>query len=222
MKDLTMVASEFDEIALALASSATRREWSAAERFLLERIPATARTALDVGCGDGRMTRELAARAVSTVGVDISPGMLDVARRTSPSPFLEFREGDIMTESFSSAFDVVISVATVHHLPLELVIPRLAACVAPGGTLMIQDVVTRNGLLNLPVNGIAWAARRLRGLRFGAHSSPTVKALYDAHGEDEEYLLAHRVKRTYDAILPGTKIFHHLEWRYTAIWKATQ
>lgn len=45
----------------------------------------------DVGCGTGRVSAHLAARGVDVFGVDLSPGMLDVARRTYPQ--LRFEVG---------------------------------------------------------------------------------------------------------------------------------
>ncbi len=46
---------------------------------------------LDAGCGAGRMTRYLAGRGCSVEGVDLSPGMIAVARRDHPG--LAFTSG---------------------------------------------------------------------------------------------------------------------------------
>jgi SAM-dependent methyltransferase len=49
----------------------------------------------DLGCGTGRVTAHLAARGVEAFGIDLSPGMVDVARATYPQ--LRFDVGS-MTE----------------------------------------------------------------------------------------------------------------------------
>ena len=60
-------------------------------------------SALDVACGSGKLTAELArlARGGRVAGVDFSPQMLDVARRANPS--LEFIEGDALNLPFDDA-----------------------------------------------------------------------------------------------------------------------
>ena len=48
-----------------------------------------------------------------------------------------------------------------------------------------------------------------------------MRMLYEEHGAGETYVDQAEVESTYRAILPGTRIYHHLEWRYTAVWQAS-
>jgi SAM-dependent methyltransferase len=48
--------------------------------WLLRRLPAECRSALDVGCGTGDFTRLLSRRCGTVTGVDLSPRMIDLAR----------------------------------------------------------------------------------------------------------------------------------------------
>lgn len=220
MKPLADVVADFDRIAAALAAEPRERTLTRAERFLLQKVPRQAKTALDVGCGDGLLTRALAARGITTLGIDVSPGMIALARRrASADPRTVFRVADVMTTDSLGAFDVVISVSAVHHLPLDHVIPRLAAHVNPRGTLLVQDVTTRPGLRGLPMNALAWWSRRLARLTGSPVASKTVVALYDAHGRDEIFLNEATVQAAYRAILPGAHVHLHLEWRYTVVWQ---
>ena len=61
---------------------------------LLEQLPAGTPVA-DLGCGPGHVTGWLAARGATAVGVDLSPGMIEVARREQPGA--EFRVGDLLS-----------------------------------------------------------------------------------------------------------------------------
>ena len=213
---MAAVAADFDKIAAALGADDRERTLTRAERWLLRQAPAHAKCALDVGCGDGLLTRALAARGVSTLGIDASPGMIGLARRRAGNnPGIHYRVADIMTDGVPDGlFELVVSVSAVHHMALDEVLPRLIAAVAPGGTLLIQDVTTRSGLRGLPLNAVAWCARRLR-----AAPAKAVTALYEAHGADEQYLNERDVELIYRRLLPGSRVELHLEWRYTIVWE---
>src|SRR5205809_3093463 len=53
------------------------------DRFL-ELVPPPGRLTLDIGCGEGRLTRDLTALGHRTIGIDASEGMIDAARAESP------------------------------------------------------------------------------------------------------------------------------------------
>ena len=222
MKTLTTVAADFDEIATALAEGTPRETLTSAERALLAHVPAHAKRALDVGCGDGVITRALASRGMNVLGIDVSPRMIDLARgRSDPALRIEYRHADVMTDALpDGAFDLVVSVAVVHHLPLDAIVPRLARLVAPGGTLLIQDVMNRRGVAQLPINVVAAATRHLRQLIAPTRISSRVVAAYHAHGAGEEYLDASMVRQAYAPFLPGARVYLHLEWRYSAVWQS--
>jgi SAM-dependent methyltransferase len=218
------VVADFDRIADAMAADPRPDVLTLAERFLLRFVPKDAKRALDVGCGDGSLTRALAARGITTLGIDASPRMIALARaRADGMPLLEYRIGDLLIDPPPPAsFDLVVSIAMAHHAPLERVVKALVAAVAPGGTLLIQDVTTRRGIQHLPLNGIAWFARHLGLLPGTRPRRAAVGALYEAHGADEVYLPQSEVSDVYRTLLPGARVYHHLEWRYTATWRTSE
>jgi 2-polyprenyl-3-methyl-5-hydroxy-6-metoxy-1,4-benzoquinol methylase len=220
-KSMQSVIADFDGIADAIARDARPDVFTSAERFLLRHVPANAKRALDVGCGDGALSRALAERGIATVGIDASPRMIELARTLARgNALLEYRTGDVMTDApLQPVFDVAVSVSMAHHVPLEQVVNYLRAAVAPGGTLIIQDITTRTGLRDLPVNALAAIAQRLR-LVPGATRRSKLRSLYDRHGIGEKYLRPSAVADAYRAILPGAHVYLHLEWRYTVIWRA--
>lgn len=224
MKTITDIAADFDAIADALARGPAHETLTPAERALLAHVPADARYAIDVGCGDGVMTRVLAARGMSVLGLDVSPRMIALARsRTDPRLRVEYRHADIMAADLPErTFDLVVSVAVAHHLPLDTIVPRLVRLVAPGGTFLLQDVVSRRGLAQLPINIAAMVSRQLRSLAVPSRLTSRVVAAYDAHGASETYLEASIVAPRYAALLPDARVYHHLEWRYSVVWRAPE
>jgi trans-aconitate methyltransferase len=99
---------------------------------------------LDVGCGDGKVTAEIA-RAVprgSVTGVDASSSMIRFARKTFPPgrhPNLEFQVMDARQVRFTQKFDIVFSNAALHWVDDHRAFLRGAASVLrPGGRLVVS------------------------------------------------------------------------------------
>src|SRR5262249_35157786 len=150
-----------------------------------------------------------------------SPRMIALAKeRTDLRLGTEFRVADIMDDAWRlAAYDVVLSVNVVHHMRLEDVVPRLASLVAPGGCLLIQDVATRMSLPYVPLNRGGGVPRPAQGGLGPNRFPPELRRLSEEHGRGESYLRPADVKRAYDPLLPGARIFHHLEWRYSVVWQ---
>ena len=66
---------------------------------------------LDVGCGTGRLLRNLFPYCNRTVGVDVNERMLDHARANLPQA--QFHQGDMRSLNVSGLFDIVICVGSV-------------------------------------------------------------------------------------------------------------
>jgi trans-aconitate 2-methyltransferase len=99
---------------------------------------------LDVGCGDGKVTAELA-RAVpkgSVTGIDASPEMIRFARKTFPPakhPNLEFQVMDARKIRRARRFDIVFSSSVLHWVDDHPAFLRgAAACLRPGGRLVVS------------------------------------------------------------------------------------
>jgi ubiquinone/menaquinone biosynthesis C-methylase UbiE len=82
----------------------------------LELAAVVGRSLIDVGCGDGTYTVELARRGnpSAVVGIDPAAGAVDVARRRAPG--LRFEIGDAAwLETTSERFDVAVARGVLHH-----------------------------------------------------------------------------------------------------------
>ena len=106
---------------------------------------------LDVGCGTGVLTRQIASNLSSpeacVVGLDAAPKMIEVARRHGAGlPHLRFDVGVAETLDYRDAsFDCAVSTFFFHHIDAELKRRSLAELVRvlkPGGKLVIVDVDT--------------------------------------------------------------------------------
>ncbi len=94
---------------------------------------------LDLGCGNGTLTAELAARGLDVMGMDASPEMINLARATHPE--LLFVLGDATSFSLDAPVDVVFSNSMLHWIDRELhpvALARVAAALVPGGQLVFE------------------------------------------------------------------------------------
>jgi trans-aconitate methyltransferase len=125
------------------ANSAVQQAWA---RELIGRLALRGdESVLDVGCGDGKITAELA-RALPrgrVVGVDASAEMIAFARETFPSRAVKNLRFEICDArklgSVPGPFDLVFSNAALHWVDdHEAVLRGAAAVLKPGGRLMIS------------------------------------------------------------------------------------
>jgi SAM-dependent methyltransferase len=118
---------------------------------------------VEVGCGPGRMTGLLAERFDRVVAVDVSPEMIELARRNVTAANVEFRTvgGQRLDMVEDGIADVLLCYLVLQHLPeLSVVLGYLGEfgrVLAPRGRAFVQVPVLRRGL-----RPTAWrAARRL-------------------------------------------------------------
>lgn len=100
---------------------------------------------LDVGCGDGRVTAELARRVPqgSVLGVDPSHQMVDYARQTYPEPNLRFEVGDARELQLDSRFNRLVSFNALHWVPradFPATMDSLRRALEPSGSAHLRFV----------------------------------------------------------------------------------
>jgi len=214
------VRAEFDHLA-ALPES-----WDANthyHRFLLRHMPPGCDHALEVGCGTGKLACALATRAKRVTAIDLSPEMISRARRRAAAHGnIELIVADAAAWDFPPrAYDFVISVATLHHLPLGRSLDALREATAPGGVLAILDLLERPGMTGVLHNAVA--APMAAVLRF-VHTGrllppPLMRRAWREHGRGDRYLTPAELQEAVRTHLPGALVRRHLLWRYSVIWR---
>jgi 2-polyprenyl-3-methyl-5-hydroxy-6-metoxy-1,4-benzoquinol methylase len=117
--------------------------------WLTETVPdrsdRTGSRACDLGCGSGRFTGLLAERYQHVLAVDLAEREIELARAGHGNlPGVRFDQRNLLdvTPEVDGRFDLVFSVNTVHHLRAhDIVLPHLAGLVAPGGDVVVVDII---------------------------------------------------------------------------------
>jgi ubiquinone/menaquinone biosynthesis C-methylase UbiE len=93
----------------------------------------------DMGCGPGHVARFLRDAEVDAFGLDLSPQMLEQARRLNPD--LEFREGNMLTLDLpDGALAGITAFYAIVNIPMEslpVVFREMFRVLAPGGLLLL-------------------------------------------------------------------------------------
>lgn len=172
--------------------------------------PTGASSALDVGCGDGRSTRQLEKHRLDRiVGIDRMNAVLPRVR----SDTTEWVNEDFLTYDFEGEkFDFVMAMASVHHMPFDSAISKMASLLRPGGVLAVlglyrsTSVVDR--VLDTPVDlaDHLYARRRV--------TEPTLGAVLDPN------MTLHEIRTGSTALLAASRVQRLFLRRYLLTWTA--
>jgi len=69
---------------------------------------------LEIGCGTGQLTRQLAGRALSLTAIDIGTAMVTAARRNVKDATAQFRVCSFEDFAGSGPFDLIVSATAFH------------------------------------------------------------------------------------------------------------
>ena len=96
----------------------------------------TGRDLLECGCGTGLILERLAEFGRRAAGIDLSPGMLELARARG----LEVKEGSVTALPFADAsFDVTCSFKVLAHVPdIGKALSEMARVTRPGGVVLAE------------------------------------------------------------------------------------
>ena len=92
---------------------------------------------LDIGCGTGHLTSEIAAAGAQTLGIDSSADMIGQARQNYPK--LKFQLADARTLEVAEPFDAVFSNAALHWIPeARAAVQSIYRALKPGGRFVAE------------------------------------------------------------------------------------
>ena len=156
-------------------------------------------TALDFGCGAGRLTQALGGRFRKAIGVDVSPTMIKIARDMArPLPQCEFvlNSAADLAQFPDGSMDFIYSSIVLQHLRPELstaYIAEFMRLLAPQGVCVFQ---TCDGLRDLRAKlairtRLRRLSQRIRGQLPGVPTGPVMEMNPLSEAEVRTLLLAH-------------------------------
>ena len=182
----------------------------------LNAAPRPCHRALDVGCGQGMLAQQLALRCDEVFAIDLDAASLAKAKsacsRLNSKSTIEFIQEDILTYPFPPAgFDLITSIATLHHLPLSRALTRFRDLLRPGGILAVIGLYRARTPTDYAWAAVAAPVSRL--LRF------THRFVETSAPEQSPQQTLSEIQSASRAILPGSVLQRRLLFRYSLLWQ---
>lgn len=213
------IRRDFDRIALFSPEFHDRRK--AESRWVLRQLPKQMKSILEVGCGTGNLARLLASRADEVTAIDLSPKMIELARRrSSGASKVRFEVADIMKQPFPpNTFDAIVSIATLHHLQLQPALRRMSSWLKPGGRLLIVDLFQSQGFRDFVLDGVAFCIRLAGKFSpYRVRPGRDARRVWSEHAKHDHFLTLAEIRDTCHRVLPGAKVRRQLMFRYSIVW----
>ena len=203
--------------------------------FIVSSMPESCGLALDVGCGQGLLTPEMAAKSQRVIGIDLHEPSQEIAREEGGEN-IEYLRDDFMTHSFSEeSFDFIGSVASLHHMPLTSALELMAKLLRPGGVMChfacarierVRDMYkTPSFFRKCPYLALFLTEPRdfaFETAGFFVHRWNQFvlgKGYWDPGSPVASTPETYReVEQTAKGILPGSRFRRHVLWRYSLYW----
>ena len=140
----TLIRDQFTRQATPFSTAIPITDAGALQMIVDAAAPGPDDTVLDVACGGGIVVCALAPHVSHASGIDMTPAMLDRARRLAAEKGITnvtWREGDVTPLPWpDGAFTIVVTRFAVHHFPdPSAVLREMVRVCAPGGHIVVAD-----------------------------------------------------------------------------------
>jgi len=116
---------------------------------------------LELGCGTGYFTRELARSGADIVAIDVSPELLAIARADCSAPNVRYEIQNACVMSYRDAvFDSVVGSSVLHHLEIKRALHEIYRVLKSGGTIYFTEPNMLNPQIAIQKN-VSWVKRKL-------------------------------------------------------------
>ena len=171
---------------------------------------------MDIGCGLGLFTLKLAERSELVDAIDVDSEILNEASIQHNASnisyqYADFLEADLPQESY----DAIVSIASLHHMDLEVALNKMKSLLRPSGKLLILGLYREVTIVDYMYSAISVPLNLIYSIW---HREPTAIPRKVAPTGPAQLSLK-QIKTVINDIIPGFYLQRHLLWRYSLIWQ---
>lgn len=164
----------------------------------------------------GLFARKLAERSEFVDALDVDSAVLAEASTINSATNISYLKADFLAAALPEEnYDVVVSIASLHHMDLEASLEKMKLLLRPSGKLLILGLYQEKTLadyiysvISIPLNLVYLQLHR------ASISKPTMAAPTRSPKSSLK-----QIKTIADAILSGSRLRRHLLWRYSLVWQ---
>lgn len=197
----------------------SRHPWSHNDHFhgwILANLPAHRGTAIDIGCGEGKLVAQLAARFAQVRGTDADESMrVEAAERCAGLTNVTIDDSQLA--ELDGPVDLITMIAVLHHLDVEKALADVKRLLAPGGRFLVVGLAapvsirdTAWDLASAVTNPLIGLIKHPRPVS-GGPKPPPFPVRDPQIGFDE-------LQAIVDRVLPGAQMRRRLAFRHTISW----
>ena len=141
-------------------SPAGKFRWKRRVKMLTEFVQPDS-ALLELGCGTGYFTQEIAKTGANIVAIDISPELLKIAENNVQNKNVSFKEENAYNMTFEdNRFDYILGSSVLHHLDIKKAISEIYRVLKDGGVIAFTEPNMMNPQIALQKN-IPYLKRKL-------------------------------------------------------------
>ena len=104
-------------------------------------------TILDVGCGDGTLCFKLSS-CDKVIGIDTGEYAIKIANQNNTHDNVSFINDDYLKHDFNNKFDVIIFVASIHHMNMEDALIKAKSLLNKNGKIIIVGLAKPSTIID--------------------------------------------------------------------------
>jgi len=175
--------------------------------------------ALDIGCGQGTLTRRLRSFVPDVTGLDRDERSIELARCHPDTDDIAYVHDDFLTRPLpEGSFDLVTSVAALHHMDTAA-LERMSGLLRPGGVLAVIGLARGSSLVDVALTVPAVIGTRLHlvASSWRRRCCPSTET-YRSPVIWPPPVTYRDIRSLAGRLLPQARYRRHLYWRYSLIW----
>lgn len=187
---------------------------------ILDSVPTGCQRALDIGCGQGALTRRLRSFVPDVTGLDRDERSIELACCHPDADDIADVHDDFLTRPLpEGSFDLVTSVAALHHMDAAAALERMSGLLRPGGVLAVVGLARGSSLADVALTVPAVIGTRIHLVASGWHRRRCLSAeTYRSPVIWPPPVTYRDIRFLAGRLLPQTRYRRHLYWRYSLIW----
>ena len=184
--------------------------------YLLRQFPNKSNRALELGCGLGLFAWKLAERSELVDAIDADSEILNEAATQHNAANISYQCADFLeAELPKGSYDAIVSIASLHHMDLEVALKKMKSLLRPSGKLIILGLDRETTIVDYMYSAISVPLNLVYAIW---HREPTTRPRKVAPTRPAPLSLQ-EIKTVSNEIIPGFYLQRHLFWRYSLIWQ---